>query len=162
MHIKSGDINELAPLSGAFSGRIISFVILAAFLCCIPFIKSWNRVMARIERDELEGARDRLKRLLHFEAMLIIQVCIFLFTASKEIQISLFGKYSKLIEQTYPWAAFMVLFLSAAIFVSWLLNHMGKSILLVVNLSIAWASHIAMVILFELVEPVHLIDLIAL
>jgi O-antigen/teichoic acid export membrane protein len=160
VHIKNGDITELASLSGAFSGRIISFVILAAFLCCTPFIKSWNRVMARIERDELEGARDRLKRLLHFGAMLLVPVCIFLFTASKEIQIMLFGKYSNLIDDTYPWAAFMVFFLALAIFVSWLLNHMGKSILLVVNLSIAWASHIAMMILFVLILKKDLVGII--
>ena len=160
LHIKNGDIEELTPLIGAFSGRIISFVILASFLCCIPFIKSWNRVMARIERDELEGARDRLKRLLHFEAMLIIPVCIFLFAASKEMQIVLFGKYSALIGDAYPWAAFMVLFLSASVFISWLLNHMGKSILIVVNLSIAWASHVALVILFVIVLKKDLLGII--
>ena len=160
VHIKGEDVAEMTSLYGAFSGRIVSFVILASFLCCIPFIKSWNRVMARIERDEMEGARDRLKKLLHFGSMLLIPVSIFLFTAAKEIQVMIFGKYSKLIEGLDQWAAFMIFFLSLGIFLSWLLNHMGKSVLLVLDLTIAWISHVAFMVLFVVVLHKDLLGVI--
>ena len=148
VHLRSEEEVDMISLYGAFSGRIVSFVILAAFLCCIPFIKSWNRVMARIERDEMEGARDRFKRLLHFGSMLLVPVTIFLFTAAKEVQVIIFGKYSNLIEGLDQWAAFMVFFLALGIFLSWLLNHMGKSLLLVVDLTICWICHVAFMVLF--------------
>lgn len=150
-HIKADDAEEMIGLYGAFSGRIVSFMILMAFLCCIPFVKSWNRVMARIERDELEGSRARLKGLLHFGAMLLVPVTIFLFTAGKEIQIAIFGKYSNLIDGMPQIAAIAMFALAIAIFVSWLLNHMGKSILVYVSLTIGWIVHIFMMILWVLI-----------
>ncbi len=147
VHIKEGKTEDMIVSYGAFSGRVVSFMILIAFLNCIPFIKSWNRVMARIERDELEGARDRLRRLLHFGAMLFVPVTIFMFVSAKEIQIAVFGKYSGLIDGLPQLGAVVMFTLSLAIFLSWLLNHMGKSVLLVISLTIGWAVHVFFMVL---------------
>ena len=106
--IKNDKAQDMIASYGAFAGRVESFMIMIAFLTCIPFIKSWNRVMPRIERDELEGARDRLKRLLHFGSMLFVPVTIFMFIAAKEIQIAFFGKYSSLIDGMPQIGAFVM------------------------------------------------------
>lgn len=139
---KNGHIDIMVSAIGAYEGRIVSFVVILAFLCCFPFIKSWNRIMARIERDELEGARERLRKNIHFSTMLLFPVTVFLFTISDSIQIAVFGKISNEISGIFQLAAPLLFLLSIAIFSSWLLNHMGKNILLVVNLSLAWLIHI--------------------
>ena len=139
---KNGHIDTMVSAIGAYEGRIVSFVVILAFLCCFPFIKSWNRIMARIERDELEGARERLRKNIHFSTMLLFPVTVFLFTISDSIQIAVFGKISNEISGIFQLAAPLLFLLSIAIFTSWLLNHMGKNILLVVNLSLAWLIHI--------------------
>ena len=106
--------------------------------------------MARIERDELEGARDRLKRLLHFTYMVLAPVATALFVSSDMIQITIFGKSNEQVSGLFQLGAIMLFFLSLGIFISWLLNHMGKSLLLVVNISIAWAVHIGLILLLVL------------
>ncbi|MBQ3796306.1 MAG: polysaccharide biosynthesis C-terminal domain-containing protein [Butyrivibrio sp.] len=158
--IKNDKAQDMIASYGAFAGRVESFMIMIAFLTCIPFIKSWNRVMARIERDELEGARDRLKRLLHFGSMLFVPVTIFMFTAAKEIQIAFFGKYSSLIDGMPQIGAFVMFALGLAIFLSWLLNHMGKSVLLVISLTIGWVVHIFFMILLVMMLRKELLGVI--
>lgn len=151
VQIKNDNARDMIAMYGAYVGRVVSFVILLSFLCCLPFIKSWNKVMARIERDELEGARDRLKKLLHFTYMLLAPVATALFVSSDIIQIAIFGKSSDQVAGLFQLGAIMLFFLSLGIFISWLLNHMGKSLLLVINISIAWAVHIGLMILLVLI-----------
>ncbi|WP_029232039.1 polysaccharide biosynthesis C-terminal domain-containing protein [Butyrivibrio sp. VCB2006] len=150
LQIKAGNADGMMESYGALGGRIVSFVILISFLCCIPFIKSWNRVMARIERDELEGARDRLRRLLHYTYMLLIPVFIAVFAAADSIQIAIFGKSSAEISGLFRLASVMILLLSLGVMISWHLNHMGKNTLLTINLSIAWAVHIGLLVLLSI------------
>jgi O-antigen/teichoic acid export membrane protein len=160
VHIKNEDVDVMIFNYGSYAGRIIYIVVLIALFCCIPFIKSWNRVMARIERDEYEGARDRLKKLLHFSMLLIIPVTVFVFTSAETIQIAVFKKPNAVIADIQSLSAFMILFIAVAVFLSWLLNHMGKSLLFVVNLSIAWAVHIALLVLMVLILKKDLLGIL--
>ncbi len=150
IQMKNGNSRDMIAIYGAYNGRVVSFVIMLSFLCCLPFIKMWNKVMARIERDELEGARDRLKRLLHFTYMVLAPVATALFVSSDMIQITIFGKSNEQVSGLFQLGAIMLFFLSLGIFISWLLNHMGKSLLLVVNISIAWAVHLGLTLLWVL------------
>lgn len=127
--MKDGNNDAMIGAFGAYGGRIVSFVILVAFLCCIPFVKSWNRVMARIERDEIEGARDRLKKLLHFTYMLLIPVFTAIFVLADTIQVAIFEKSTSEISAIFRLAAILIVLLSIGVLVSWLLNHMGKKLL---------------------------------
>lgn len=149
--IRSGSYDGMIAVYGSFAGRVIPFVILLAFLCCIPFVKMWNRVMARIERDELEGARERFKRLTHFTYMLLAPVATALFVSSDLIQVALFSKINTDIGGLFQLGAIMVFFLSLGIMASWHLNHMGKNVLLAICLSVAWAVHIGLLILMLLI-----------
>ena len=67
---------------GIYAGRILTSIIMISMLCCVPFIKRWNQVMARIERDELEGARSRYKGLMKLFNSLVIPASIFVLAMS--------------------------------------------------------------------------------
>ena len=151
LQIKADNTVDMIARYGAYSGRVVSFVIFISFLCCIPFIKSWNRVMARVERDEIEGARDRLKKLLHFTYLLLIPVFTAVFVVADSIQIAIYGKSSSEVSGIFRLASIMILLLALGVLVSWLLNHMGKSLLLTINLTISWAVHIGLLILLSIV-----------
>ena len=148
VQMKNGNSDTMVISYGAYAGRVISLAILVAFLCCIPYIKSWNRVMARVERDEFEGARDRLKKLIHFSLMLLIPVSIGFFVASEPFQLAIYGKSSSGIDGIFALVAVFIPLLAIAIFSSWLLNHMGKNLLIVVVLSVSWAVHVVAMIIF--------------
>jgi O-antigen/teichoic acid export membrane protein len=156
---KNGNVSEAIGLYGAFSGRVISIVVLMSFLCSIPFIKSWNRVMARVERDELEGARDRLKKLIRFESMLLIPVCVFIFTVSETLQVALFGKSNPAVNSIIHLGSLMILLAAIALFCSWLLNHMGKSMLIIIDLATGWVVHIVLLIVLFLVLKLGLMGI---
>ena len=151
LQIKADNTVDMIARYGAYSGRVVSFVIFISFLCCIPFIKSWNRVMARVERDEIEGARDRLKKLLHFTYLLLIPVFTAVFVVADSIQIAIYGKSTSEVSGIFRLASIMILLLALGVLVSWLLNHMGKSLLLTINLTISWAVHIGLLILLSIV-----------
>ncbi len=151
VQMKNDNLDAMIEAYGAFVGRVGNLVILLSLFCCIPYIKGWNMVMARIERDEYEGARDRLNKLLRRGLILIIPVTVFTFTAMDTIQIAIFGKNTELISGVSYLSPLMVLLLSSGIFLAWLLNHMGKSLVFVVNLTIAWGVHAVLLILLEII-----------
>ena len=73
-----GTENDFVLNYGVYTGRVLSLIAILIILCIIPFVKMWNRVMARIERDEITGAKDRLRALSHSFfalAMPIMRTC---------------------------------------------------------------------------------------
>ena len=133
---------------GTYAGYVICTIVLFTMICTIPFIKSMNRVMARIERDEYEGARDRYKRLIRFSNMFFVPVSVFVFATAETLLIALYGKSNALANSLMSLGGIMILCACHAIIASWLLNHMGKSVAILVNLGIGWAVHIICLILF--------------
>ena len=145
---------------GIFSGRIVTSVCLFSILCCIPFIKKWNGVMARIERDELEGGRARYKVLMRYFNMLVIPVTVFCFALSETVQTALFGKTNELAGSLMLPGALAIFLCSFAIMFSWLLNHMGKSVIIMLNIGISWAVHIAGLIILMMVLDLGVMGLV--
>ena len=148
---KNGNDDTMIESYGAFFGRIGALIVLISLFCCIPFIRSWNRVMARYERDEYEGVRDRLNKLLRSSVRLIIPVTVFVFTFMETIQIAIFGKNSELLTGVIHLSSLLILFLSIGTFLAWLFNHMGKSLLFIVNLTIAWVVHAVLLVLLVVI-----------
>ena len=134
---------------GCYFGRGICLVILFTMLCCIPFVRSWNRVMARVERDEYEGARERLKKLIRFAGMLVIPVGIFMVAVPATVQIVLYGKSTDLANSMTMISGVLVIACSIAMFFSWFLNHMGRSVVIFLNVGVGWGVHAAMLFVFE-------------
>ena len=131
---------------GAFAGRTVCSIILISILSCIPFIKKWNGVMARIERDELEGARQRFKVLMRYSNMLLFPVSVFVFALPETVMMTLSGSAGKTASSLMMLGGLSVLLCGFAILFSWLLNHMGKSIIIVINVAIGWGVHVAMLL----------------
>ena len=133
---------------GVLAGYTICTVVLFTVFCALPYIKPMNRVMARLERDEYEGARDRYRRLVRFSNMLFIPVSVFVFATAETILIALYGKSVALANSLMSLGGVMIFFACHAIIISWLLNHIGKSIAVLVNLGIGWAVHVAGLVVF--------------
>lgn len=159
--IRKEQWQDMAQNLGIYSGRIVSVVIVLTFLCCIPFIKSWNRIMARIERDEYEGARERLKTYIRYSFMLFIPVTFFVFSIAGTIQVALFGKSNDMIDGLAQLSALIIFFLAANVFCSWILSHMGNSIAIALDLSVAWLVHVGCMALFVVVLNKGLTGLLA-
>ncbi len=136
---------------GVYAGRILPSVVLISVLCCIFYIKRWNRIMARFERDELEGARERYKNTLRFFNMLVMPVTAFVFAVPSTVQAVLYGKTGSLSDKLMMPAAAGIFLLSFAIMHSWLIGHMGKSLVIILNTAVAFVVHIAGLVLFVLV-----------
>ncbi len=133
---------------GIYSGKIIVVVIFVSLLCCIPFIKDWNRVMARIERDEFGAARDRYRKLLRFSNMIYIPASVFCFCVPGTIIVSLFGKSSKEANSLMMLAAIAIYLVTFGMVFSWHLNHIGKAMLFSVNLTLALIVNVIATIVF--------------
>ena len=133
--------------------------MLISIICCMPYIKGWNRIMARVERDELEGARDRYKRLLRNFNLLTIPVSIFILSVPETCLAVFFGKTDKNEGYLLMIGAVVIYCTCFAIFFSWLINHMGKSMVTILELSVGWAVHVAFLILFVAVLDLGLIGL---
>ncbi len=142
--------NELvtADTLGVYSGRVLPVITTFILLCCVPFIKPWNRVMARIERDELEGARERYGRLINKASKLVIPVAIYVFVLSETLEIAIFGKNSDLTNKLIQIGFILIILGSFAVFISWLFCHMGKPLVSVLCLAMAWGAHIGMLFVF--------------
>ncbi|WP_026515741.1 polysaccharide biosynthesis C-terminal domain-containing protein [Butyrivibrio sp. MC2021] len=151
IHKKDVTGTELLLEYGTLSGKIYPLIIILALLCCLPFIKTWNRVMARIERDEYEVARDRLKKLIRYSSVMFVPFSVLVLTLSGTINVAVFGKSTSTTDSLLTLASPLVLLICIAVFGSWLMNHMGKSLLLVINLSICWAVYIIGCIVFMMV-----------
>lgn len=133
---------------GTYAGYVICTIVLFTIICTMPYIKPMNRVMARIERDEYEGARDRYKRLIRFSNMFFVPVSVFVFATAETLLIALYGKSNDLANSLMSLGGIMILCTCHALMASWLLNHMGKSVAILVNLGIGWAVHIVCLLLF--------------
>ncbi len=136
---------------GVYAGRIITTIVLISILCCIFYVRKWNSIMARFERDELEGARERFKKMLRYFHMLLLPVTAFCFVMSGTIQGTFFGKSSNLGDKLMMSAAPCIFLLAIAIMYSWLIGHMGKSMVIIVNTGVAWGVHIIGLVLFVIV-----------
>lgn len=147
-HKKAEAELDFQTLMGIYAGRAIPVIVTCILLCCVPFIRPWNRVMARIERDEIEGARDRLDDLASVSLKLVIPVMIFVFVMAQTLEIALFGKDVEMSSMLIRIGSPLIVFGAVAMFLSWLLNHMGKTILTTVCLALSWAVHVALLIAF--------------
>ena len=151
VHKSSATGTELLLEYGVLSGKIFPVITGLAIICCLPFIKTWNRVMARIERDEYEVARDRLKKLIKYSSVMFIPVTIFVLALSESIVVAIFGKTTPTTNSLLTLASPLIMLACAAMFGSWLMSHMGKSLLMVINLSICWGVFIAAGLVFTIV-----------
>ena len=136
---------------GVYAGRVLSLISVFVILAIVPFIKMWNRIMARIERDEITGAKDRLKSLAHSFFALSVPVMVFIFVMAKTVEVAVFGKNNDLSNYLIELGSLLIVFAPIAIFFSWLLNHMGKAILALVSILLSWILHVVMMVILVIV-----------
>lgn len=157
---KDNEATALLLQYGMLSGKVLPLVTVFSIICCLPFIKTWNRVMARIERDEYEVARDRLRKLIKYSTCVFIPLTVMVIPMAETMNVALFGKTTETGSALLTLAAPLIFLSCIAVFGSWLITHMGKSLLLVINLSIAWGAYIIGNILFSVVLDLALYGII--
>ncbi len=145
---KFHDNVDYRTVYGVFSGRIINTTALLAILCCIPSLKPLNRVMARFERDEYEGARERFRFFVRHASMLLIPVTVFVFATNSTLLVSLFGRNSNLSTGLIMLGSLFICLGAFAVCFSWLISHMGKSVAAMLNIGIGWGVHVLCLVLF--------------
>ena len=133
---------------GYYSGRVIPVVVILSMICCIPFIVEWNKIIARIEKDTPRAAAERFERFIKHFFEMTIPVALFLFTLASTIDTAVFKGGEEFSVELIRVACVLVVLIPFAVFFSWLLNHMGKSIIIVVALGGAWLVHIFAMLLF--------------
>ena len=133
---------------GYYSGRTIPLVVILSLLCCIPFIVEWNKIVARIEKDTPRAATEKFERFIKHFIEMTIPAALFLLTLASTIDTAVFRVGEDFSVELIRAACFLVVLIPFAIFFSWLLNHMGKSIIIVVALCVAWLVHIFVMVLF--------------
>ena len=141
---------------GVYGGRVIPLIVICALLCSIPFVKSWNRIMARIERDEISVAKDRLKATVHSYFAFVLPITIFVFVMAKTLEIAVYGKNNELCNYLIELGSFLIVLISGAIFFSWMFNHMGKAILSMVALLLSWILHVVMMIILVVIANLEI------
>jgi len=145
---KAHDDIDFKTVYGMAFGRVEILTALFVLICSIPFIKSLNRIMARVERDEHEGSRERFRGFMRFSNMLFIPVAVFVFAASDLLMTSVYGKSSDLANSSLMLGSLIIYFAGYMVMFSWLLSHMGKSVLTMLNTLVCLACHVAFMILF--------------
>ncbi|RKM62372.1 hypothetical protein D6855_02850 [Butyrivibrio sp. CB08] len=139
---------DFKTIYGMVFGRVEVLVAFIVIICCIPFIKSLNRIMARVERDEHEGSRERFRGFMRFSNMLFIPAAVFVFAVSDSLMTAVFGKSTELANGLLMLGSTLIYFGGFMVMFSWLINHMGKSVLTMLNVGICLAAHIALMVLF--------------
>ncbi len=140
--------SDYRSVYGIFAGRVLYTTALLAVLCCIPFLKSLNRVMARFERDELEGARERFRFFVRHASMLFMPVTVFVFAVNGTLLTAVFGKSSALASGLIMLGSLIIYLAAFAVCFSWLISHMGKSVASMLNIGIGWGVHVICLVLF--------------
>jgi O-antigen/teichoic acid export membrane protein len=107
--------------------------------------------MARFERDEYEGARERFRSLMRRANMFFMPVAVFIFALSGTLLVALFGKSSELADKLMMMGSILIYLSAFAIVFSWLINHMGKSTVTMLNVGVGWGVHIVSLIIFMIV-----------
>jgi O-antigen/teichoic acid export membrane protein len=151
---------DLLKLYGILSGKIFPVVIGAAILCCIPFVKTWNRVMARIERDEFEVARDRLKKLIKYSSVVYIPMTVFVLALSETVIVSFFGKSTEMTTALLTLASSMICLVSLAVTAAWFMSHMGKPLIITISTAIGWGVYVAGAFVFIVVLKLGLYGIV--
>lgn len=142
---------DYIPKFGMLYGRIVVTTVFMTLILCAPFVNSWSRVMARVERDEYDYARKRMRNTIRNSNLLHIPVSIFIFAMAGTFQMALFGKSSIDADTLTMIAAPFIYFCCQALFFSWLLTHMGKSVVSIVGIVVSFLLHIISIVVLVIV-----------
>lgn len=134
---------------GIYIGQCLALTVLILFFSAIPFIKSWYGVKISIIKRDFKAARAKIQNLMHFEAMLIFPIVIWIMVLSGTITALIFGKTNvsavNMIVLTLPIAlpgAFLI-------FQTFLLVQLKNNILLTFNAVLGIVVHIVILVVMS-------------
>ncbi len=136
---------------GIYIGQCFALTVLILFLSAIPFAKSWFSVKISIVKRDFKAARAKIQNLMHFEAMLIFPLVIWVMVLSGTITALMFGKTNvnavNMIVLTLPIAlpgAFLL-------FQTFLLVQLKNNFLLTANAVLGIVVHLVILIIMSTV-----------
>ncbi|WP_408071085.1 hypothetical protein [Butyrivibrio sp. JL13D10] len=142
LHPNDNNINNW----GIYIGQCVSVVIFFVFMTALPFVKSWYGVHVSIVKKDYKAARSRLQNLIHFEAMLIFPVVIWLMLLAKTFNTVVFGKSNEAGANMVIMAIPVVIPGAVIIFQSFLLKQLKNKVVMLGNLVVGVIVHIAVLL----------------
>lgn len=142
LHPNDNNINNW----GIYIGQCVAVVIFFVFITAIPFVKTWYGVHVSIVKKDYKAARGRLQHLIHFEAMLIFPVVIWLMMLANTFNTVVFGKSNEAGVDMVILAIPVVIPGAVIIFQSFLLKQLKNNIVMLGNLIVGVVVHIIVLI----------------
>lgn len=145
LHPNDNNINNW----GIYVGQCIAIVVMFVFLTALPFVKSWYGIYLSIRKKDYKVARGRLQHLIHFEAMLIFPVVIWIMLLANTFNTVVFGKSNDAGIDMVILAIPVVIPGAVILFQSFLLKQLKNKVVMVGNLVVGIVVHIAVLLLMS-------------
>ncbi|MCR5344305.1 MAG: hypothetical protein K6E70_13185 [Butyrivibrio sp.] len=142
LHPNDNNINNW----GIYIGQCVAVVIFFVFITALPFVKSWYGVHVSIVKKDYKAARGRLQHLIHFEAMLIFPVVIWIMLLAHTFNTVIFGKSNEAGVDMVIMAIPVVIPGAVIIFQSFLLKQLKNKVVMIGNLLVGVIVHIAVLL----------------
>ena len=131
---------------GIYIGQCVAVVVFFVFITALPFIKSWYGVHVSIVKKDFKAARTKLQNLVHFEAMLIFPVVIWLMLLANTFNTVVFGKSNDAGVDMVVLAIPVVIPGAVIVFQSFLLKQLKNKLVMGINLVIGVVAHIVVLL----------------
>ncbi len=131
---------------GIYIGQCVAVVVFFVFITALPFVKSWYGVHVSIMKKDYKSARVRLQSLVHFEAMLIFPVVIWIMLLANTFNTVVFGKSNDAGVDMVILAIPVVIPAAIIVFQSFLLKQLKNKFVMAMNLIIGAIIHFAVLL----------------
>ena len=131
---------------GIYIGQCVAVVVFFIFITSLPFIKSWYGVHVSIVKKDFKSARAKLQSLVHFEAMLIFPVVVWLMLLANTFNTVVFGKSNEAGVDMVILAIPVVIPGAVIVFQSFLLKQLKNKLVMGINLAVGVIAHIAVLL----------------
>ncbi|WP_029321482.1 hypothetical protein [Butyrivibrio sp. AE3004] len=136
---------------GIYIGQCVAVVVFFVFITSLPFVKSWYSVHISIVKKDYKSARLRLQNLVHFEAMLIFPLVIWIMILAKTFNTVVFGKSNEAGIDMVILSIPVVIPGAVTVFQSFLLKQLKNKVVMLSNLIIGVIVHLAVLFLMSYV-----------
>ncbi|WP_044912727.1 oligosaccharide flippase family protein [Butyrivibrio sp. WCE2006] len=127
---------------GIYIGQCVALVVFFVFASSIPFVKSWFGVHISIVKKDYKAARVRLQSLIHFEAMLIFPIVIWMMILAKTFNTVIFGKSNEAGIDMVILSIPIIIPGAIIVFQTFLLKQLKNNLIMMSNLILGVVIHL--------------------
>ncbi|MCR5656184.1 MAG: hypothetical protein K6G06_01865 [Butyrivibrio sp.] len=135
---------------GIYFAQCAVMVSVVVFLTAVPFLKSWFGVHVAIAKKDYKAARGRLQKLVHFQAMLIFPVVLWIMVLAKTLTTIIFGKSDDAAINMIVYAIPVAIFGEIFLFQIFILRQLKNYMVLLFNVVIGIIVHVAVLLVMTI------------